>query len=153
MLRHKLHFISHFNLILKCLPFVCLFLFPKNINVSRGPVNVLKTSKSAVFSFGGLPGARMRAFLERKHEWPSRNTRLPAPTRTVRGSLSIIQQPSYKAMLKVATNSPTECELRLVAKRKNKRKSDAFQTCFENEQKCSFFFWWVAGGSNPGPFD
>ena len=37
--------------------------------------------------------------------------------------------------------------MRLVAKRKNKRKSDVFQTCFENEQKRSFFFWWVAGGS------
>ena len=32
-----------------------------------------------------------------------------------------------------------ECELRLVVKRKNKRKGDTFQPCFENEQKCSFF--------------
>ena len=103
--------------------------------------------------FWWVAGGSYEGFLGRKHEWPSRNTHLPAPTRTVRGSLSIILQPSCEAMLKVATNSPTECELRLVAKRKNKRKSDAFQTCFENEQKRSFFFWWVAGGSNPGPFD
>ena len=56
-LRHKLHFISRFNIISKRLPFVCLFLFPKNINIFRGPINVLKTSKSAVFSLvviGGL---------------------------------------------------------------------------------------------------
>ena len=93
----------------------------------------------------------MRAFLGRKHEWPSRNTRLPAPTRTVRGSLSIIQQPSCEAILKVATNSPTKCELRLVAKRKNKRKGDAFQTCLKTSKSAVFSFGGLPGARTPDP--